>query len=137
MGGGCFCGAVRYTVTGTPFNSTLCHCSMCRRATGAPAVAWFSVRKSEFRFVSGRPATFASSPGITRRFCGDCGTQLTFEDERWPDELDITTASLNDPEAVPPGDHTFMQSHVRWLELADALPRYLRTRKEGALASGG
>lgn len=131
--GGCFCGAVRYTVTGTPFNSTLCHCTMCRRAAGAPAVAWFSVRRTEFRFVAGRPASFASSPGITRRFCGDCGTQLTFEDERWPDELDITTASLNDPEAIPPGDHTFMQSHVRWLALADGLPRYLRTRKEGIL----
>jgi hypothetical protein len=131
--GGCFCGAVRYAVTGTPFNSTLCHCTMCRRATGAPAVAWFSVPRTGFRFVAGRPASFASSPGITRRFCGDCGTQLTFEDERWPDELDITTASLNDPEAIPPGDHTFMQSHLRWLALADALPRYLRTRKEGAL----
>ncbi|MFB9288933.1 GFA family protein [Pseudoduganella plicata] len=120
-------------MTGTPFNSTLCHCTMCRRATGAPAVAWFSVRSSEFRFVAGRPASFGSSPGITRRFCGDCGTQLTFEDERWPDELDITTASLNDPEAIPPGDHTFMQSHLRWLALADGLPRYSRTRKEGTL----
>ncbi|RYE54172.1 MAG: GFA family protein, partial [Hyphomicrobiales bacterium] len=30
LSGGCFCGAVRYTVTGDVFNSTLCHCIDCR-----------------------------------------------------------------------------------------------------------
>ena len=29
--GGCFCGRIRYEVTGTPFNETNCHCSICRR----------------------------------------------------------------------------------------------------------
>ncbi|GGB82804.1 GFA family protein [Pseudoduganella buxea] len=131
--GGCFCGAIRYLVTATPFNSTLCHCTMCRRAAGAPAVAWFSVPKTGLRYTAGTPACYASSPGVLRRFCAACGTQLTFEDARWPDEIDITTASLDDPELIPPGYHSFMQSHVRWLQLADTLPRYVRTRAEGAV----
>ena len=33
--GGCFCGRVRYEVTGIPFDETICHCSICRRTTGA------------------------------------------------------------------------------------------------------
>ncbi len=130
--GGCFCGAVRYVVTAEPFNSTLCHCTMCRRASGAPCVAWFSVPRAGLHFTAGAPAWYASSPGIRRGFCAACGTQLTFEDARCPDELDVTTASLDDPETVPPGDHIYMQSHVRWLQLADSLPRFLRTRDEGA-----
>ena len=130
--GGCFCGAVRYVVTASPFNSTLCHCTMCRRASGAPAVAWFSVPKAGLHVTSGAPAYYDSSPGCRRGFCSACGTQLTFEDERWPNDVDVTTASLDDPEAIPPEDHTYMQSHVRWLQLADTLPRFVRTRDEGA-----
>jgi len=130
--GGCFCGAVRYLVTAEPFNSTLCHCTMCRRASGAPCVAWFSVPRAGLRFTAGCLAYYASSPGVRRGFCAGCGTQMTFEDARWPEELDVTTASLDDPELAPPGDHTYMQSHLPWLQLADSMPRYLRTRSEGA-----
>ncbi|MBB3224707.1 GFA family protein [Pseudoduganella umbonata] len=129
--GGCFCGAVRYLVTAVPFNSTLCHCTMCRRSSGAPCVAWFSVPRTGLRFTAGMLAYYASSPGVRRGFCAGCGTQVTFEDARWPGELDVTTASLDDPEVVPPGDHTYMQSHLPWIKLADSLPRYLRTRTEG------
>ena len=53
--GGCFCGRIRYEVAGTPFHETNCHCSICRRTTGAPFVTWFSVRPPEFRLVSGEP----------------------------------------------------------------------------------
>ena len=55
MRGGCFCGRVRYEVTGKPFNETSCHCSMCRRSAGAPFVTWFSVRPSELHFSTGEP----------------------------------------------------------------------------------
>ena len=77
--GGCFCGAIRYEVTGTPFNATNCHCSICRRTTGAPFVTWFSVRPAEFRLVQGQPRQFNSSERGVRRFCGRCGTQITFK----------------------------------------------------------
>jgi hypothetical protein len=130
--GGCFCGAVRYLATGTPFNSTLCHCTMCRRASGAPCVAWFSVARAELHMTAGSLAYYDSSPECRRGFCSRCGTQVTFEDKRYPDEVDVTTASLDDPEVLPPGDHTYLQSHVPWLRLADDLPRYLRSRGEGA-----
>ena len=59
--GGCFCGAVRYEAGGTPFDETNCHCSICRRTTGAPFVTWFSVRRSDFRVIKGEPARFTST----------------------------------------------------------------------------
>src|SRR5206468_9902663 len=34
--GGCFCGAVRYRVSATTRDVSHCHCSICRRTTGAP-----------------------------------------------------------------------------------------------------
>jgi len=74
--GGCFCGAIRYEAGGTPFHKTNCHCSICRRTTGAPFVAWFSVPRSEFRLVQGATTQFRSTPKGTRTFCPRCGTQL-------------------------------------------------------------
>jgi hypothetical protein len=122
--GGCFCGRIRYEVVGSPFNETNCHCSMCRRSAGAPFVAWFSVRRSEFRVVFGTPTLFNSSDTARRSFCPHCGTQLTFENRELPDEIDITTCSLDDPERVPPKDHTRTSSKLSWISLSDGLPEH-------------
>ena len=127
--GGCYCGRVRYEAAGVPFNETSCHCSICRRTTGAPFVAWFSVPRARFRFVSGEPARFRSTAKGTRSFCPACGTQLTFEHEDFADEIDVTTCSLDDPETLPPKDHTRTSSKLDWLQLADRLPQYAEARQ--------
>lgn len=129
--GGCFCGAIRYEASGQFFHATLCHCDMCRRSTGAPCVAWFSVPATAFRVTAGVPASFRSSNHATRSFCAACGTQLTFVDDASKGEIDITTCSLDDPSAATPRDHTFTASQISWLALADPLPRYRRSRSEG------
>jgi hypothetical protein len=129
--GGCYCGRVRYEATGVPSQETNCHCSICRRTTGAAFVTWFTVARSGFRFVSGAPVRFKSTPKAVRTFCPQCGTQLTFEHEDFPDEIDVTTCSLDDPEALPPRDHIWTRSKVSWIELADALPQYAKRRDEG------
>jgi hypothetical protein len=92
-------------------------------------VAWFSVRKNSFRFVQGNPTAFQSTPKAVRRFCGRCGTQLTFEGSDTPGEIDITTASLDEPNALPPKDHIHTASRLSWVKLADGLPEF---REAGA-----
>jgi hypothetical protein len=66
-----------------------------------------------------------------RTFCPQCGTQLTFEHEDFADEIDVTTCSLDNPEALPPTDHTWTRSKLNWIELADVLPQYAKRRDEG------
>ena len=126
--GRCLCGAIRYEVTGEPYDATLCHCSLCRRASGAPLVAWFSVSADEFRLLDGEPASFRSSEHATRTFCSRCGTPLTFRSDRTPDEVDVTTCSLEDPELVPPADHTQVATRLAWLKVADGLPEFADKR---------
>jgi len=128
--GGCACGAVRYEVTGTPYHCTLCHCIDCRRAAGAPALAWFSVPARELAWVAGTPALHRSSPPVERGFCGRCSTQLTWRSDAVPGEIDVTTCSLDDPEAAPPEDHTFAAQRVRWMHIGAELPSYQRSRAE-------
>lgn len=120
--GGCLCGHVRYAAGTAPFHATVCHCAMCRRAAGAPMVAWFSVARADYRLLAGVPTRFASSNRADRTFCPRCGTTLTFESRALPKELDVTTASLDDPEALPPADHTHTATRLSWVRLADGLP---------------
>jgi hypothetical protein len=122
--GGCFCGSIRYELTGTPFQESNCHCSICRRTTGAPFVTWFSMPRSGFRLLGGELSRFESSASATRSFCPQCGAQLLFEHADFPDEIAITTSSLDDPERVPPKGHIHTSSKLGWIKLADRMPEY-------------
>lgn len=128
--GGCFCGAVRYEIASGPFHSTLCHCSDCRRVAGAPAVAWFSAKAADFRITAGAPRRFRSSANVERCFCGTCGTGLTFQHADLPEEIDVTTCSLDAPELMPPTDHTWNRSRLPWLKLADGLAVHETNRSD-------
>ena len=94
-------------------------------------VAWITVAADAFQLTQGRPARFDSSDRAFRQFCPRCGTQLTFHDRDDPGRVDVTTASLDDPDAFPPKDHIWARSRIRWFEVADALPRFETRREEG------
>ncbi len=111
--GGCYCGAVRYRIKGEVRASTVCHCESCRRSVGAQSVAWITVSRDSFAW-EGEPVRFASSPRVIRTFCGRCGTSLTFTDEKRAAEIDITTGSLDDPEAFPPTEQVFTEFKLSW-----------------------
>jgi hypothetical protein len=124
--GGCHCGAIRYAASGPPFNATICHCSVCRRTTGAPLVAWFSVRPDGFRITRGQPRRHRTSASGERSFCADCGTQLTFRRDDL-DEVEVTTCSLDDPASVAPADNTWTSSRVPWI-VPDGRPGHPEAR---------
>jgi hypothetical protein len=128
--GGCLCGRIRYRAYRPVSEGALCHCISCRRASGAPVVAWFTVRAEDLDFDEGAPTEFRSSEHVVRGFCGDCGTPLTYRHEQHGDYVDVTTASLDDPESMPPADHIWTSDRLRWMADLDRLPEYARTRKE-------
>lgn len=120
--GGCLCGAVRYTSLARPSCLTHCHCQSCRKASGAAFVSWFSVPAEDLHW-QGSPRFYASSAGVTRGFCPECGTTLSYQ--RAEDEIDLTLATLDQPEAFPPVDHSFWCEHLPWADPAvlQRLPR--------------
>jgi hypothetical protein len=120
--GGCLCGAIRYQISAEPRNADYCHCSVCRRAAGAPVVARLTVANESFAWRSGQPAVYHASQEAERLFCPKCGTQLALRHE--PDHLDVTIASLDTPEAVRPTYHIWTASRIGWFDTADDLPRY-------------
>jgi hypothetical protein len=118
------CGAVRYVLRGTPLGVAYCHCSMCRRAAGAPVTAWALFEAAACQIEKGEPRVYASSPGVERRFCGTCGTPLSFMGPQIPGLIDVTLGSLDDPGLLPPQLHVWESSRLPWLNVADDLPRH-------------
>jgi hypothetical protein len=123
--GGCLCGAVRFRITFPTKWCAHCHCSMCRRAHGAAFVTFCGVPAGQFTITHGADdlARYDSSAHAWRRFCRKCGSTLTFEGERWADEVHVVLANVDDPIDRPPAAHCYYDGHVPWLELADALPK--------------
>ena len=126
--GGCFCGAVRYRIEGAPIRATHCHCTMCRRTSGAPFVTWAVVESSNFAFTRGEPAHLVSSAKAARKFCPSCGTPLLWQPSSDASILAVTACSLDEPLAVTPQDHIWTQSQLSWVRLDDGLPRHERWR---------
>ncbi|HMJ56407.1 MAG TPA: GFA family protein [Polyangiaceae bacterium] len=122
--GGCFCKFVRYRIDASPFHEANCHCTMCRRTSGAAFVTWFTVPRRAFRAMSGEPRSFASSDDGTRTFCPRCGTPLTFSSRRLPDEIDVTAGSLDEPSEVRPKADIYIGTKLPWIVLDDDLPSY-------------
>ena len=122
--GGCQCGAVRYEVTGAPLMTAICHCTMCRRANAAPAVAWALFEEPQVTFTQATPKRYASSEEALRGFCKACGTPISFTATYIPGLIDLTIGSMDKPDSVAPDFHYWHAEHLAWAEFADGLPRH-------------
>ena len=78
--GQCHCGEIRYSMSTAVQHHALCHCSDCRRHSGAPLVGWALVGNDEIE-ISGTAKIYASSEHGRRHFCGTCGTGLFYTNE--------------------------------------------------------
>jgi hypothetical protein len=58
LDGGCLCGRIRYRLTAAPFDAGYCHCTLCRRASGAPTLAFATVPLADLQWLRGEPAHF-------------------------------------------------------------------------------
>ena len=126
--GGCLCGAIRYRVSGRPTNTMICHCQTCRRAAGAPVVAWLTFGAANFQFSKGQPVQFSSTPPVRRTFCGSCGTPLTYAHLDSPTSIDVTTCSLDDPQSFAPTHHSWLSHDLAWVRFGDGLPAFPESR---------
>jgi len=112
--GGCYCGNIRYKVVGMPKYAGVCYCGDCRKNVGAQSVSWITFPISDFEFEKGVPVSFKSSKNVVRSFCGICGTSLTYQNEIRKSEIDITLASLENPEKFPPRKLVFADEKLNW-----------------------
>ena len=134
--GSCLCGGIRYEIEGPLGPVVNCHCSMCRKATGAAFRTRATVASSAFRWRAGADlvARFASSPGEERTFCRVCGSTLVTLFRDRPDEVGLALGTLDDDPGAEAVAIVFVHSKAPWFEITDDLPCFPEGLSAAALA---
>jgi hypothetical protein len=119
---------VRYEVTAPFLRANYCHCSRCRKHSGAAASAQGRVPREGFRLLSGDGLIEVFRPpggGMVKAFCRVCGSSVF--GGTWPEgpEVSIRLGTLDDDPGIRPQFHTFVGSKAVWEEPCDdGLPRF-------------
>ena len=70
--GRCYCGSLKYEITGQAEAAFQCHCRECQYITGGNPNIVMVFPKNAFRYVEGNPKKFARADletPVTRHFC--------------------------------------------------------------------
>lgn len=98
--GGCYCGALRYTVEGDPLFKGQCHCRECQYISGGHPNAVMGMPASGFAYTKGKPKEHRRSDlenPVTREFCAECGTHILARSPGLPGAVLIKVGTFDDP----------------------------------------
>ena len=79
--GTCFCGAVKFNVTGDPAAMGYCHCASCRHWSAGPVNAFSLWQPGALQVTQGadKIGTYNHTPISYRKWCKSCGGHLFTE----------------------------------------------------------
>lgn len=125
--GGCYCGSVRFKITGEPVSQSICHCRDCQKSSGAASVAWIMLDEGEFAVTKGALKTIAGQGGAERLFCANCGTGIAYKNaDILPGMIDIQTATLDAPDDYIPEMNIQLAEQIGWEKNAHEMPGFDR-----------
>jgi hypothetical protein len=120
--GQCNCGAVAFEIDAELSDVFMCHCSICRRATGSSAIAVVLVENKAFRWLQGEDqvATW-KKPGADWQcwFCRVCGSPLPGANDKSRTFIPAGLLSSGG-EHLKVAHHIWVGSKAVWDEIADA-----------------
>lgn len=124
ISGGCFCGAVRYTISAPLRNARSCHCSRCRKTFGTAASAYAEADPDAFAWIAGEDKLthFESTPGWGLVFCRFCGSTLC--GMHGGRVHGVTLGTLDDDPGIEIGMHIFVASKARWDHIGGLAPQF-------------
>jgi len=127
--GGCLCGRVRYTLSGEPVFSGLCHCRNCQRYTGSAfetVVAYPAASVSVQGELKTYNDTGDSGQPVYRRFCPNCGSGVIAEAAMLPGMTLVLTGTLDDPATYVPAMEIYCSSAQPWVHAGGERARFPR-----------
>ena len=126
--GSCLCGGVRFEITAPFVWASHCHCSRCRKHSGAFGGTQGRVPREGFRLIEGEELITVYQPpndGRVKAFCKVCGSSLF--GNVWPegDQIGVRLGALDGDPGVTPAYHQHVETVPPWLPVPDdGLPRY-------------
>jgi hypothetical protein len=124
LGGKCLCGTVVYEVEDQFRYSLNCHCSNCRRATGAAFKPFAGIELAKLRITRGADRLLIFGEESTHdAHCGKCGS-LLYSLVREAKFVHVTLGTLVDAPSIRPSAHIFVGSKAPWYAITDDLPQH-------------
>ena len=124
LAGTCLCGAVRYQVADEFRYSLVCHCSQCRRATGAASKPFAGIEREKLRVTQGADSILRYGGDLAHDVrCSVCGSFL-YSVVREGRFVHVTLGSLADEPSIRPGAHIYVGSKAAWDSILDDLPQH-------------
>jgi hypothetical protein len=114
--GRCLCGAVTVTATAVDPHVHACHCAMCRRWNGGPAMASNCGTTVEIAGAENVTA-YRSSAWAERAFCKTCGTNLFYRVVE-SDELIVNVGIFDDQSGLELAGEIFVDEQPGWYGFA-------------------
>jgi hypothetical protein len=101
-----------------------CHCSICRRATGAAFKSIARIERAKLRIVTGREKIqLFHFRGWDDERCSLCGS-LLYAAVRDGAFAHVAMGSLVDEPKIRPSARVFVGSKAPWFTITDELPQY-------------
>lgn len=124
LSGECFCRAVGYQVADAFEYALNCHCSGCRRATGAAFKPFAGIAADRLSVVRGQDRLLRYGDALTHDVhCAACGS-LLYSQVREGAYVHVTLGTLVDRPSLTPTAHIFVGSKAPWHEILDDLPQF-------------
>ena len=124
LSGGCLCEAVQYSVQDAFEYALNCHCSQCRRATGAAFKSFAGIERTKLRIKKGqRQLLVFGDPMAHDIRCKRCGSFL-YSVVRDAEYVHVNLGTLMDTPTIRPTAHIFVGSKASWHTITDCLPQH-------------
>lgn len=123
--GGCFCGAVRYTITGGLTAARSCHCSRCRKAFSGAGSAYAELASGAVLNWDNGTAdltVFETHPGWGMAFCRSCGSTLCGMFDKTVHG--VTLGCVDGDPGTRIEQHIFVGSKAPWDHIGGDAPQY-------------
>ena len=123
--GSCLCQGVTFQVDGKISDIGYCHCSKCRKVSGANSNAVLITAAKSFIWLQGEDLVkvYEMSDGWASTFCSGCGSPLPMSGAEgklyW-----VPVGALDDDPGVPVAQHIFVDSKASWEVIGDDAPQY-------------
>ncbi len=129
--GGCLCGSITYTSQTNPLGIVNCHCTSCRKSTGAVYGTNLFIDDSNLKILgSSKLQEFLhkadSGNELKKQFCKTCGTLLFSYSSGRQNIVAIRAGTVNEKEVVCPKMNVYTDSMIPSTPLDPSLNTFVK-----------
>ena len=125
ISGSCLCASVEFCVEDKFLYAGYCHCSMCRKSSGASGTAIGGILRENFSITKGQEhiKSFSRSKDTVSCFCAHCGSTM-YGEKPTTGMIHVRYGALNNSPQLLPQAHMHVASKADWYEISDSLPQF-------------